>query len=144
MEYYYTDTQNQPRGPVTLPELQELAGQGAVNPYTLVAPVGSQQWVPIATVLPALAPFAPQPTEPLAIWSLCLAVAGFSCCGVPSIAGVVCGHMALSALKKKPNYQGKGLAVAGLVIGYIMLAGLVAYIAFIVVVGVVGASQSHH
>lgn len=142
MEYYYTDTQNQPRGPVTLPELQELAGQGAVNPYTMVAQVGSQAWLPIGTVLPGLVPFAPQPTEPLAIWSLCLSVAGLSCYGLTAIGGVICGHMALSALKKKPNYQGKGLAVAGLVIGYLMLLVFVGMIALIVFMGVLGATQS--
>jgi hypothetical protein len=143
MEYYYTDVQNQPRGPVTLAELQELVAQGAVHPYTMVAQVGSQQWVPIGTVLPGLVPFAPQPTEPLAIWSICLSVAGLSCYGLTAIGGVICGHMALSALKRKPTFQGRGLAIAGLIVGYLMLLVLVGMIGLIVFMGVLGASQSH-
>lgn len=142
MEYYYTDAQNQPRGPVTITELQELAASGVVHGHTMVAQVGSQQWLPISAVLPSMAPFAPQPTEPLAIWSLCLSVAGFSCCGIPSIAGIICGHMALSALKRKPNYQGRGLAIAGLAVGYVMVALMAGYVLLVMFMGFAGAMGS--
>ncbi len=68
------------------------------------------------------------PTEPLAILSLVLSLLGlFGFCCTPvvfgGIAGVVCGHIALSRIKVRPELQGHGLAVAGLVIGYFAIAG---------------------
>jgi hypothetical protein len=68
------------------------------------------------------------PTEPLAIWSLVLSllgVCGFCCTPVviTGIAGVVCGHLALSKIGTRPELQGRGLAMAGLIIGYCAIAG---------------------
>lgn len=70
-----------------------------------------------------MVPAPSAPTEPLAIWSLVLsllAICGFCCTpvGVTAIAGVICGHFALSKIKATPQLQGHGLAVAGLIIGY--------------------------
>ena len=67
-------------------------------------------------------------TEPLAIWSLVLSllgVCGFCCTPVviTGIAGVVCGHLALSKIGTRPELQGHGLALAGLIIGYCAIAG---------------------
>ena len=80
----------------------------------------------------AAAPMALPPqrrTEPLAIMSLVLsgiAICGF-CCGlfiVAAIAGVVCGHLALSKIKANPELEGHGLAMSGIIIGYVAI-GLV-------------------
>ena len=39
-----------------------------------------------------------------------------------SIIAVICGHLALNKIKKEPNqYAGKGLAIAGLILGYLGL-----------------------
>jgi hypothetical protein len=70
----------------------------------------------------------PSPTEPLAIWSLVLSalgMCGFCCLPVVimGIAGVVCGHLALSKIGKRPELQGRGLAMAGLIVGYCAIAG---------------------
>jgi Domain of unknown function (DUF4190)/GYF domain 2 len=70
----------------------------------------------------------PPPTESLAILSLVLSSLGmFGFCCTPvvltGIAGVVCGHIALSRIKARPELQGHGLAVAGLVIGYFAIVG---------------------
>ena len=68
-------------------------------------------------------------TEPLAIMSLVfsgIAICGF-CCGlfiVAAIAGVVCGHLALSKIKANPELEGHGLAMSGIIIGYVAI-GLV-------------------
>lgn len=51
----------------------------------------------------------------------------FSCCGlitplfVGSIAGIVCGHMALGELRRQPALRGRALAVWGLVVGYLTI-----------------------
>lgn len=54
----------------------------------------------------------------LAIASLvCSIIGGWA--STVSIPAVICGHMALSKIKKDPHiYAGKGLAIAGLVLGY--------------------------
>jgi len=70
-------------------------------------------------------------TEPLAIWSFVLSLLGLVCCGfVLCIPGVICGHLALSKLQKAPQLQGKSLATAGLIIGYVAIAFWVVYVVF--------------
>jgi hypothetical protein len=70
-------------------------------------------------------------TEPLAIWSFVLSVFSLICCGfILGIPGVICGHLALSKLQKEPQLQGKGLATAGLVIGYVAIAFWLTYVVF--------------
>lgn len=72
---------------------------------------------------------AQQPTNTLAIVAL---VGSFF---IP-IVGIVCGHIALSQIKKSGE-QGRGLALAGLIIGYaltaLILVGIVIYFIFIAV-----------
>lgn len=63
---------------------------------------------------------------------------GFFACWVPGlvgIGGVICGHMALKQIKRNESqYIGKGLAIGGLVTGY--LAMLCVLISIIVLIGV--------
>jgi hypothetical protein len=47
-----------------------------------------------------------------------------------AIAGIVCGHLALSRIKANPELQGHGLAMAGLIIGYVAVAGWLSWILF--------------
>ncbi len=62
-------------------------------------------------------------TQPLAIWSLVLSIVGLFCCGfIVAVPGVICGHLAISKIRKEPNLGGTGLAVTGLVIGYVAIA----------------------
>jgi hypothetical protein len=74
-------------------------------------------------------------TELLAILSLIFSVVGLFgfCCGlfvVMAIAGVVCGHLAISKIKKNPELQGHGLAVAGVIVGYAAVAGWLVWFLF--------------
>src|SRR5213593_2031202 len=71
-------------------------------------------------------PPAPQPvprTAPAAIWSLVLAVLSFTCGWlVTAIPAVICGHIARSKIRKSGGaLGGKGVATAGLILGYIAL-----------------------
>jgi hypothetical protein len=74
------------------------------------------------------------PTEPLAIWSLVLSLVGLLgfCCGGPvlGIAGVICGHLGLSKINANPQLQGRGLALAGLIIGYFSVVSWALYLIF--------------
>ena len=63
-------------------------------------------------------------TSGLAIWSLVLGILSLCCCSIFSaIPGVICGHKALSRIKRSGgSMPGQGLAIAGLVTGYIGIA----------------------
>src|SRR5436190_7794994 len=68
----------------------------------------------------------PQPvprTAPAAIWSLVLAILSFTCGWlVTAIPAVICGHIARSKIRKSGGaLGGKGVATAGLILGYIAL-----------------------
>src|SRR5436189_6477871 len=62
-------------------------------------------------------------TAPAAIWSLVLAILSFNC-GLlfTAIPAVICGHIARSKIRKSGGaLGGKGIATAGLTLGYIAL-----------------------
>ena len=63
-------------------------------------------------------------TSPLAIVSLVSGILGWTLLPfLGSIAAVVCGHMARGEIRREPDrLEGDGLAVAGLVLGYLSIA----------------------
>ena len=76
--------------------------------------------------IPPLPPPVPQPlprTAPAAIWSLVLAILSFFCGWlITAIPAVICGHIARSKIRKSGGaLGGKGIATAGLILGYIAL-----------------------
>jgi len=85
----------------------------------------------------APAPFAgSQATNGMAIASLVSSLLGLTgvFCGITALGaplGVVFGHVALSQIKRQGG-EGRGLAIAGLVIGYILTALAVVAIVFII------------
>src|SRR5438034_10745406 len=71
-------------------------------------------------------PPVPQPiprVAPAAIWSLVLAVLSFFCGWLfTAIPAVICGHVALSKIRKSGGaLRGKRIATAGLILGYLAL-----------------------
>lgn len=69
-----------------------------------------------------------QRTNVLAIVSLVTSIIGLS------LVGVICGHIALSQIRKSGE-GGRGLAIAGLVIGYIgLVIGLILLVVWIGIV----------
>lgn len=100
----------------------------ATSPSVSAAPAAPSGPVVPTTVVVAA------PTEPLAIWSLVLSLVGLLgfCCGGPvlGIAAVICGHLGLSKINANPNLQGRGLALAGLIIGYFAVVSWVLYLLF--------------
>ena len=71
---------------------------------------------------PALVQTVPR-TPPVAIWSLILAVLSFTCGWLfTAIPAVICGHIARSKIRKSGGaLGGRGIATAGLILGYIAL-----------------------
>lgn len=88
--------------------------------------------------------YPPSPPPPprekwngLAIASLVLGIVWVYWVG--SVLAVVFGHIALSTIKRNPTIRGRGLAIAGVVLGYVLLGLLV--VALIVGFGI-GVSDS--
>ena len=74
---------------------------------------------------PAAAGYYAPPTNTLAIVSLVLAF-------IISIGGIICGHIALAQIKRTGE-GGRGLAIAGLIIGYVFTGFWVLYFLFIII-----------
>ena len=146
-------------GPFSLEEINRQLAAGTLSPSDNAWYEGAAGWAPLSTVpgvtvaatagtpppsspapaavvpTPTAAPApAAAPTEPLAIWSLVLSLVGLLgfCCGGPmlGIAAVVCGHLGLSKINANPQLQGRGLALAGLVIGYFAIVSWAFYLIF--------------
>ncbi len=128
-------------GPVTAEVLRQWIVEGRAASQTKVLAEGATDWKlladlpefrsvlagpPVSGVAPA--PIAaPPPSAPrtnsLAVTGLVLGgislTFGLCCCsGLPfSVAAIVCSALALAQISKEPQQAGKGLAIAGLVLG---------------------------
>jgi hypothetical protein len=119
----------------TVPGVNAGAGSSRTTP-----PAATPSAATATPAAPASGPVVPTtvvvaaPTEPLAIWSLVLSLIGLLgfCCGGPvlGIAGVICGHLGLSKINANPQLQGRGLAMAGLIIGYLAVVSWAFYLIF--------------
>ena len=152
-------------GPFSLEEINRQLAAGALSLSDNAWYEGASGWAPLSTVpgvaggasagatIPAAAPSATvapstvsapvaptalapaAPTEPLAIVSLVLSLAGLLgfCCAlflIAAVGGVICGHLALSKIKSTPGLQGYGLALSGVIVGYFALVWWVFYLLF--------------
>lgn len=87
-------------------------------------------------VYPGYAPAAPR-TSGMAIASLILSILGIS------ILGVIFGHLALNEIKKSNGMvAGQGLAMAGLIIGYIEIGLAVLACVFFFIIGAILSANS--
>ena len=70
-------------------------------------------------------------TNPLAIVSLVSGILGWTLLPfVASLIAIITGHMARSAIRREPDrYDGDGLAIAGLVLGWVAVALAVLFVA---------------
>ncbi len=146
--WYYGSNGNQ-HGPVEEAELRALIAAGAVGSQTLVWRDGMGDWKPLATVpelgqqvtpsphvTPAYPGYYPPvaPTSGIAIASMvCGIVALFTCyfAGFLGVVAVICGHIALGQIKNSPvPVGGRGMAISGLVLGYLGILMTVATVVF--------------
>ncbi|MGN7949890.1 DUF4190 domain-containing protein [Microbacterium sp. 22215] len=135
-------TQAYPGAAPTFSPAQQPYGAAAVQPYGTASqhPQYSAPGQPGAGYLAYAAPVyaAPRPASGLAITSLICGIAGLVLFWavipmVASIVAVITGHMALRQTKNNPAIGGRGLAFAGLIMGYIMVAVLAITIVMTVV-----------
>ncbi|MEP7764700.1 DUF4190 domain-containing protein [Sanguibacter sp. 25GB23B1] len=141
------------------PNLSKEPGDGSAqpsNPYSSPAPDAGPPGPPPYESAPQGAPYqnqyaasgssgypytAPASTNAMALGSLIASIAGWTVVPfVGWIVGVVLGHIARSQLRQS-NEQGAGLALAGLITGYVGLALSAIAVVFVIVVFVfVGVS----
>jgi len=103
------------------------AGYGAAGPWSeqqAYAPGGPTYWGNGAYAAPR--------TDPLAISSLVLGVVSFLCLGfITGAIAIGLGVGALNRIKNQPQaFTGKGLAIAGIVLGVLQLAMFALLMAF--------------
>jgi hypothetical protein len=158
---YYVQHNGQQLGPFTEAEVKAQLAAGAVAPTDYVWWEGQKEWTPLNTTLlanpavptaavvpgtPAAAAYQPPSaaggSSQLAMWALISGCAGFLCGFPASITAIILGHMALNEIKKKPGLEGRGMAVAGLVLGYVITVfALLVVIIYICLFGVFAAAN---
>lgn len=123
----YGQPQPQPQ-----PQQQPYPQQGPVQPYA------QQPYAQQPYAQPAYAPY-PQPpgTNVLAIVAI---ITGF----LFPIAGIICGHIARKQIRQTGE-QGDGLALTGLIVGYVFTSLAVVYILvyvviFVFIIGSIGVA----
>lgn len=111
--------------------LSTVPGVGAAAPSSAAAAT-----TPVSPAVVAATPGVAVPqrkTEQLAVLSLIFSILGMCgfCCGfflIAAVGGIVCGHVALTRIKANPELEGHGLAMAGLIIGYVAVASWLVWI----------------
>ena len=141
-------------GPVSVEQLRQWFAEGRVNGQTQVLAGGAGEWKPFS----ALQEFSAQPssaappafstaqygsatvpkTNAMAMTGMIMGIVamtfGFCCCyGIPfNVMGLIFSLVALSQIKKDPQQQGRGMAIAGLILS---IASLLISIIAIIFVG---------
>ncbi len=78
------------------------------------------------------APAAPE-KNPAAVWSLVLGILSPFCCGiVTGIPAIITGHIAFNKSGRLLSKQGRGIALAGLILGYLSFAMIPVQVALLV------------
>jgi hypothetical protein len=143
----YIHRNGQQSGPFPIEEIQSQLSAGTLQPGDLAWYEGAAGWLPVSSIpgvaisppaisapaigapapraaAPPMAAASPRPasqqTSGLAIASMVLGLLGFLMGFITGIPAVICGHIALSRIKKAGGaLAGKGFAITGLVTGYI-------------------------
>lgn len=88
-------------------------------------------------------PLKPPGTNGKAIAALVCSLAGLLFCGLPSIAGIILGIVAMRETKRT-GQDGFALAVAGLAIGTVIVVLMLLYVAFMVFIVSSGTSHNNY
>ncbi|CAM5453414.1 DUF4190 domain-containing protein [Leifsonia shinshuensis] len=83
---------------------------------------------------PAASPYGPYPPAPT---TNVLAIVGFVASFFVGLAGIICGHIALSQIRRTGE-KGRGLALAATIIGYVQVALWFLWIAAVILIAVAG------
>jgi len=111
----------------TYADLAAVVGDLPAGPFSAVAPYH-----------PGYYPVPQPPTSGVAVASLICGIAEFFTLGIAAVPAVILGHVARSNIKRTGE-RGDGLAIAGLVLGYL---GIACWALFLVVL-LAASSQQH-
>ena len=126
------------------------------NDPNLQQPAAPQYSPPPPPAAPPAAPYTAAPqyaaappqyapekkTNVMSIISMISSIVGLFTFGILCLLGVILGHVSLNQIKRT-NEGGKGMAITGLVVGYIGIVGwIIGMIIFFVVLSMVGAAMS--
>jgi hypothetical protein len=155
---WWYGSQGQQMGPVSEGEMRSMVAAGQLGPDTMVWREGMTGWQPLpaclelSTANPWMTGYvgvAPTgTTSGLAIASLVCGIVSLMAVfcyisGVAAIPAVICGHLALRRIRNaQVPIGGRGLAIAGLITGYLGLLGQLAMIGVIVAIIVSANAQS--
>jgi hypothetical protein len=166
MALWYYGENGQQNGPFEDEAIRQAISAGQLTPQTMVWREGMPGWLPLMQV-PELSggglipgnsgyvpgqyavPYGATPgaTSGLAIASMVCGIVGILMCfcylsGLCGIPAVICGHMALNRIGQSPiPVGGRGMAIAGLVLGYLDILISLGFIVTMVVT-VAGAAAS--
>lgn len=144
-EWFYGDG-GQQVGPIDESALHALIASGRIGPATLLWREGMPKWMSLGELNAAGGIYlstAPQfpgagmmnpVTSGLAITSLICGIVGLATClvfmGIPA---VICGHLAMRQIENAPALVvGRGMAMAGLVCGYLSLLIMLSFFAMMI------------
>ncbi len=141
---YHVAQNGEKFGPIEKDEVYRRLVAGELKPTDLGWHEGLAEWEPLSKLIPppqppplsAASPVfattsaqpapavpAPQGTSGLAIASLICGILSFLTAGLAGLPAVITGHMSLSAIKKSSGaLKGRGMAIAGLIMGYLGFA----------------------
>lgn len=126
-------------GPYSSDDVRTLLNDGLVLPSDLARIDGTGQWTVLESI-PGITTVNSSPSQPppvtfprtskLAVWSLVLGLLGIVTLGILSIPSIFCGHLAHARIRKSAGtLTGRGLAIAGFVLGYVGLLFLILAVA---------------
>lgn len=171
MADWFYGKDNTQHGPVSELEIRTLASSGQIDANTIVWREGMADWLPMKDVAefrelgasggqlqaqapagnpyntPAAQQYGTVPTDTLSIVSLVCGIMAVLTCylwalfGIPA---VICGHMSLKKINASSTpIAGRGMAIAGLITGYIGIALQLLMILGVVVALVSSASSGY-
>ena len=159
MADWFYGKDNSQHGPVSDLEIRNMVSSGKIDMDTIIWREGMTDWIPMKDVpefkpetgnLASTSPYSsPQtyagqppyagaiPTDGLSIAALVCGILAIVSCYVWALFGipaVICGHMSLKKINNSPiPIQGKGMAIAGLVCGYLGILIQLVVIVFVVI-----------
>lgn len=137
-------------GPISDLEIRNLIATGQIEGTTMIWREGMAEWLPLSNVPELQSTGTTQPIQPphphhatlaptsgLAIASLICGICAtlFSCLYIGFIFGIpaaICGHLSIKKIKHSNSpIQGKGMAIAGIITGYLSIFISLAMIGFL-------------
>lgn len=116
------------QGPYSPEKVRSLLEEGLLLPSDPARYQDAEEWTPVGTLLGIEDVTEPGPRiSKLAVWSVVLGILGVPTFGILSFAAIVCGHLSHGKIKRSAGMlTGKGLSIAGCLLGYLGLIVLIA------------------